>query len=117
VGPDKVRDEPGAKVDPELLRQLDAAGVAGSPVEAVIGLRPRGQDAAVLTPEQTERLSRQLLERVERSTGVGARAVNVFQHLGSFLVVAEPAFLVELLAQPEIRSAVANRQPDDPPPG
>jgi len=83
----------------------------------LIGLRPRGQDAAVLTPEQTERLSRQLLERVERSTGVGARAVNVFQHLGSFLVVAEPVFLVELLVQPEIRSAVANRQPDDPPPG
>jgi hypothetical protein len=109
-----VRDEPDAKVDPELLRQLDAASAAGSPVEAVIALRPHGKDAAVLTPEQTERLTRQLLERIERSTGVGARAVNVFQYLGSFLVVAEPAFLVELLAQPEIRSAVANRQPDDP---
>ena len=107
-------DEPGARVDAELLRQLDAAGTTGSPVEAVIGLRPSGQDAGALTPEQTERLSRQLLERVERRTGVGARAVNVFEHLGSVLVVAEPAFLVELLAQPEIRSAVANRQPDDP---
>jgi hypothetical protein len=112
-----VRDEPGARIDPELLRQLDAAGAAGSPVEAVIALRPQGTDAAVLTPEQTERLSRQVLDRVERSTGGGARAVNVFQHLGSFLVVAEPAFLVELLAQPEVRSAVANRQPDDPPAG
>jgi hypothetical protein len=109
-----VADEPGPKVDPELLRQLDAAGSAGSPVEAVIALRPYGQDARVLTPEQTERLSRQLLERTQRRVGVGARAVNVFEYLGSFLVVAEPAFLRELLAQPEVRSAVANRQPDDP---
>jgi hypothetical protein len=111
-----VSDEPGAKVDPELLRQLDAASAAGSPVAAVIGLRPQGGGAA-LTPEQTERLSRQLLERTERSVGSGARAVNVFQYLGSFLVVAEPAFLLELLAQPEIRAAMANRQPDGPQPG
>jgi hypothetical protein len=110
-----VSDESGAKVDPELLRQLDAARAAGSPVAAVIGLRPQGE-GAILTAEQTERLARQLLERIERSTGTGARAVNVFQHLGSLLVVAEPAFLAELLAQPEIRSAVANRQPDDPRP-
>jgi hypothetical protein len=109
-----VGDEPGPKVDPELLRQLDAAAAAASPVEVVVALRPHGQDAGILTPEQTERLSRQLLERTERRTGVGAQAVNVFQHLGSFLVVAEPAFLKELLAQPEVRSAVANRQPDDP---
>jgi hypothetical protein len=109
-----VRDEPGARVDPELRRQLDAASAAGSPVAAVIGLRPRGEGVAILTSEQTERLARQLLERIERSTGIGPRAVNVFQHLGSFLVVAEPAFLDELLAQPEVRSAVANRQPGDP---
>jgi len=108
-----VSDESGAKVDPELLRQLDAASAARSPVAAVIGLRPPGKGAAILTSEQTERLSRRLLERIERSIGIGARAVNVFQHLGSFVVVAEPAFLVELLAQPEVRSAVANRQPDD----
>jgi hypothetical protein len=112
-----VSENSGAKVDPELLRQLDAASAARSPVAAVIGLRPQGEDTVVLTAEQTERLSRQLLERTERSTGVGAQAVNVFQHLGSLLVVAEPAFLAELLAQPEIRSAMANRQPDDPQPG
>jgi hypothetical protein len=110
-----VSDRSGAKVDPELLRQLDAAKPAQRPVAAVIGLRPPGE-GVVPTPEQTQTLSRELLQRTQRRTGSSAHAVNVFQHLGSFLVVADPDFLADLLTQPEVRSALANRQPDDPPP-
>ena len=109
-------NEPSPRIDPELRRQLDAARATGRPVAAVVRLRPEGDGDAILTPEQTQSRTAQLLERVERTVGLRAQAVNVFQYLGSFVVVAQPRFLVELLAQPEVLSAVANRQPDDPSP-
>jgi len=68
------------------------------------------------TGEQHERISapHALLQRVEQRIGLHPQAVNVFQQLGSFVVVAAPAFLAELLTQPEVHAAMANRQPDDP---
>ncbi len=74
-------------------------------------LRPAQSSEKALPPNQVEELARTLLERVERSVGVGARDVNVFRHLSSFVVSASPAFVRELLQQPEIASAMANRQP------
>jgi hypothetical protein len=37
--------------------------------------------------------------------------VHVFRNLGRFVVAADAAFLRELLAQPEVDSAMANRRP------
>jgi hypothetical protein len=64
-------------------------------------------------------LVEKVLARVREKAGSAAKQVNIFQNLGMFIVEAAPGFLRELVAQPEIRSAMANRQPDEsmaPPP-
>jgi hypothetical protein len=113
-----VTDQPSLspRIDPELRRQLDAAAAAPHPhpVAAVVRLRPQGGGQATLGPEQTQALTTGLLKRVEQRTGLRPQAVNVFRQLDSFVVVAAPAFLTELLSQPEVHGAMANRQPDDP---
>ena len=98
------------KTDPELLRQLDASAASQEPVQAVFYLQPPAQSSEKALPP-VEELARALLERVERSVGVRAREFNVFRNLSSFVVSASPALVRELLKQPEIASAMANRQP------
>lgn len=102
------------KADTELLRQLDAAAASQAVVEAVCRLRASRSSREILSPERTEVLTRKLLARVEGLVGTGARDFNVFRHLGSFVVCAEAPFVRELLKQPEIASALANRQPESP---
>ena len=97
---------PGA--DAELTRQLERAAAAGTPVEAVVLLRSRRD---VPDPARTEKLARELVDRVQDSTGREAVDVHVFRNLGRFVVAADAAFLRELLAQPEVDSAMANRRP------
>jgi hypothetical protein len=100
------RDVPGA--DAELMRQLERAAAAGTPVEAVVVLRSRRD---VPDPARTETLARELVDRVQDSTGREAVDVHVFRNLGRFVIAADAAFLRELLAQPEVDSALANRRP------
>ncbi len=99
------------KTDPELLRQLDALAASQEPVQAVFYLRPAGALEKTLPPEQVEETTRAILERVEKRVGATAQDVNVFRNLSSFVVSAGAAFVRELLKQPEIASAMANRQP------
>lgn len=100
-----------AKADPELMRQLKAAAAAGGPVEAVFVLRsPREKSAGAASVDKT---ARKVLDRVARAVGVSARDVNVFSSLGAFAVSAEARFLRALLGEPEIKSAAANRRPED----
>jgi len=95
--------------DSELLQQLEAAQENGEPVEAVVSLRAEaGSD--YVSADRTEEISHDVLDRVERKTGVSPDKLNVFRNLGTFVVAAEPAFVVELLEQPEVESAAANRR-------
>jgi len=97
------------KADPELLRQLDTTAANAETVEAVFILRrPRG---AVLPPDVVEQVTHQVLDRVQREAGRRATDVNVFRHMGSFVVAGEPSLLRLLLDQPEIEAGIANRQP------
>lgn len=97
-------------VDPELVRQL-AASTDDSRVEAVVRLQP--QDGLPATPpEETERLAHELVRRTQKASGEHEDAVNVFKYLGSFAISASPAFVKMLIAQPEVASALANKQPD-----
>lgn len=98
-----------AQFDPEFLRQI-AAAPADSTVEAVVRLKPAGDDAAA-GPDETERLTHELVSRAQRRSGQHEDAVNVFRYLGSFAVAAKPAFLKVLMDQPEVAAVVANRQP------
>src|SRR5262245_6498339 len=101
-----------AKVDPELERQLSES-TDDEPVEAVVHLQSKPGVPAP-PPEETERLTRELVSRTQQVSGEHERAVNVFKYLRSFSISAKPAFLKTLLDHPEVKSALANKQPQPP---
>jgi hypothetical protein len=100
----------GAKTDPELLRQLQDTAAGASPVEAVVRLRPDDPTQIVPSPERTEELVRQVLDRVKQRVGSKESRYNVFRNLGSFVLSANPEFIRELISQPEVATVAANRQ-------
>jgi hypothetical protein len=104
----------GAKTDPELVRQLNEATADGGAVEAVVKLHPDDPTEIVPSPERTEALTRQVLHRVKKRVGSSETRYNVFRNLGSFVVSAPREFVRELIAQPEVASAMANRQSESP---
>ena len=100
------------KIDPELARQLDQAASTNSPVQAVLKLRPLQATQLVASPEHTTELANQVVKRVSDKLGEQVDRMTLFRNLGSFAISAAPKFLRELLDQPEIAAAFANRQPD-----
>jgi hypothetical protein len=111
--PDKNTMSSVPKIDPELMKQLDATAASqDDKVEAVIRLRPDDASQIVPAPEQTESLANDLIERVKGQVGESETHYNVFRNLGSFVVSAPPSFIRELICQPEVAAAVANRQPE-----
>jgi len=109
-----------AKVHKELQRQLAAAAAAARqsptmaqpPLEAVVQLRvptTRG----VASAEAMQEIAQDVLSRVERLTHESPVAYNVFANLESMVVQASRSFLIALLEQPEVASALANRSGND----
>jgi hypothetical protein len=101
------------KLDPVLLEQLDAVAADATPVEAVITLRPDHPEQIAALPDRAEEMTHQMLRRVESQTGTGADRVNIFRNFGSFAISANRHFIRELLKQPEVASAMANRGTTD----
>lgn len=99
-----------ALIDPELVRQLADADADGT-VEAVVRLKAV-KDAVTPAPDQTERITHDLVSRAQRSSGRREYGVNVFRYMGSFAVSGPKVFVEHLIHQPEVAAAVANRQPD-----
>ena len=97
--------------DPELLRQLQEAEAIEEDVQVVFSLRFPSAGKKTLSPDETEGLTRSILKRVEKEFGCPCRDLNIFRNLGQFVVQAPAGFLRMLMAQEEIASAVANRQP------
>lgn len=100
-----------AKVDDELLRQLNDETTADEPVVAVVRLRSDDPSQVVPPPERTEQITQEVLERVQRHMGSGQTRHNVFKNLGYFVVAADKPFMRELISQPEVARAIANVQP------
>jgi hypothetical protein len=98
-----------ARTDPVLTAQLRDAAAGEQPVGAVIALR---RDSARTGGDAVTGLTEDLLARVKEQTGAEAHDYNVFRNLGSFAVVAPPRFIEGLIEQPEVESAIANRQPE-----
>ena len=106
-------------IDPELIRQLDAAQgrtkaakltAAGTdPVQAVIYLHPTDAGQTAVPADQIQGVVDALLGRVAKAVGEVPQRHNTFQNLGSFAIQADPKFIRELIRQPEVASAVANR--------
>lgn len=98
------------KIDPELISQLERVAATSEPVEAVMVLKPEKRSQVAAMPEDAERITEELIERVKKSTKTKDVEYNVFRYLGTFVVAASAPFVRELLKQPEIASAMANRR-------
>lgn len=101
--------DPRGTADPKLVEQLDAASARDESVEAVVSLRP-DEGTELVSVERTDELAHDVVNRVERMTGLSPERLNVFGNLGSFVVAARAQFVSELLAQPEVEAATANRR-------
>lgn len=92
--------------DPELIRQLDSARTTGDLVDAVVRVhRPAG---GAPDPEHVEEQTRRAVSRAEEASGQSAADVHVLGRLAVAYVSGPERFVRELLAQPEIATAVAN---------
>ena len=61
----------------------------------------------------TEAAARAVVARAAEAVGERAERLNVFGNLGAFLVCGSPSLIDEVLAQPEVAGAIANRRPGD----
>ncbi len=96
-----------AKIDPALRAQLESATAASDSVAAVIKLRPKNRAQASLPPGETQRVTDLILERVRQHVGQKEQDYVVLDMLGAFNLVAPANFVVELLNQPEVASALS----------
>jgi len=99
------------KTDPELLRQIDSVETNNDPIQAVFSLALPMKK--LLDPEHVEAAANQVLERAEKESGSKPKDVNIFRNLGSFVVSADASFIRQVIDDPKIASAVANKQPKE----
>ena len=101
-----------AKVDCELIRQLEASG-GEEPVGASFSLQT-GSRGGVIPPAEVEARVVRLLEDVKDQVGVAPSYWKVYKNIGSFSVTASPEFIRKLSEQKDIATATASRQPESP---
>jgi hypothetical protein len=87
-----------SNADAGLLRELDSAAGDGSFVQAWVRLKP-------------ETVTERVVRRVEQRVGHSANSLKLLPNLGAFVVRGSPAFVRELIHQPEIQSAHSTSQP------
>jgi hypothetical protein len=98
-------------IDPDLLRDLDRAGM-DQEVEAVFSLWPSAGDAAHPGSRRQAEIE-QLLDRVRQPEPEGLHQYQVFPDLAAFSVRATGSFVRRLTQQPEVATATSNRQRTD----
>ncbi|KAA0096009.1 hypothetical protein CIW49_20930 [Mycolicibacterium sp. P1-18] len=92
--------------DPELLRQLDDARASGGTVEAVLRLEcPPGERPV---PDTVRDQADRAIRRATEASGETPVDVHVMANMSTAYVAGTERFLRELMAQPEVASAVAN---------
>src|SRR5712671_4116724 len=91
-------------IDPELQRQLDAAGDNDS-VEAVFTLRSP-QDKPYLDAKETH----DAVARILADAGSKAKDLKVFGNIQSFAMAGPPNLVRKLIDHKQIAAAAANRQ-------
>ena len=99
------------KADSLLMQQLDQPKSSDELVQAWFRLKPDKAADSASAPEQITSLAHSIVQRVTKQTGVDAHSVSVLPNLNSFMVAAHPAFLRELIHQPEIESARSTNVP------
>ena len=96
------------RTDPELVRQLDEAREqGGANVEAAVSIvRAKGRRP---DPDEIEAAAHAAITRATESSGTAAADVHVMANLAVAYVSGPEALIRELLEQPEITGATANR--------
>jgi hypothetical protein len=92
--------------DPELARRLDAARASGAPLQIVVQVERAPGVAPV--PAEIEEKTRRAVSRASAATGETPLDVHVMGRVAAAYVQGSERFLRELVAQPEITSAVPN---------
>lgn len=100
------------KTDPELLRQISAAGRKNDPIVGIFRIRPEDSTKLTNSPERTKEIVNEVVERVSKKVRSKAQRLNVLGNLGVMVIAATSQFMTELLKQPEIFSAMANQSAD-----
>lgn len=96
------------KTDPELLRQIDDVNNNNDSIQAVFSLDLPMKK--LLDPKQVEETAYQVLDRAEKEVGSKPKDVNIFKNVGTFVVSANASFIRNIIDDPCISSAVANKQ-------
>jgi hypothetical protein len=94
-------------VDPELVRQLDAA-TADEPVEAVLVLRPTAEREQSAGSPPRPALDAEALMRWAGQQD-GAAEMRYMPRLGALVIRASSRVIRALLVQPQVETASANR--------
>lgn len=98
-------------VDPELRRQLAAAG-EDHPIEAVFTLRAPDDNPAPPAGEVRQTVDR-IVKSAEAASGRAVRDLHVMPMAQSFALAAPAGVVRSILESAEIASAMANAQPED----
>lgn len=99
-----------AKVHPELLQQLDQPDRL---VQAVLQLQMQQDAEAMASPEDVEKLARDVLQRASVEAGHSAGRTNILRNLGTIIVEATPDFVRSLINQPEVVTARPNQMTEE----
>ncbi|UVO52813.1 hypothetical protein [Sphingomonas sp. SUN039] len=84
-----------SRIDPKLSKAIRKNLPDDAKVHAAFTLR-NGSDGTRLTPETTDQVVREIVERASKETDTAAEGLVVFKNLQSFAIEA-PASLVEKL--------------------
>jgi hypothetical protein len=88
----------------ELLAYLDHKGGNAA---VVVTLKPPG-GRPVVSPEETERLAKELIGRAEKATGRHVASTNVFRRFGRFVIDAPAEIIRYVASQPEVQEVTPN---------
>ncbi len=92
--------------DPELVRQMGAAGDSSRSIQAIFSL-DLPLRLQMPEPAKIERATYRVLQEVVDALGYKPGAVSIFRNLGSFAVFADAAFIRRVINHPDIASAIA----------
>lgn len=99
----------GARLDPELSAQLERSA-PDAVLELVVRLKPPAGKSRP-QPDETLRVSEEIVRQAEAASGSRAEAVNVMKNLGVFVVAAAKRTAERILNDDRVESALANTQP------
>jgi hypothetical protein len=99
------------KVDPELEKQLSAAG-KGDPVKCTFTLRPP-EGETLMNEGEVRKAVEQIIQKAQDASGEKVSDVNVLPRMQSFVLAAPAEVVRAILSGGGIETAIAPKQPEE----